>query len=364
MASMTVKQRWLAAVDGEPVDRLPFWPKLNRCYAQWQTEPFRHMTNYQIHEWIGSDKHEWSARPVRAVRRNSELIEVETATERITTFRTPIGELQRRDLWDEPSQSFHPHAFPVKTPEDLAIMTAFYADEDWEIDPDVAAQERARSAELGSDAVLSTSIGQSPFMRWVQWDGGMVNAHLWLLDHRREIEAMFAVHEASLLKKTTLIAEQGIADLYYYTENTSTTLHSPRQHQTYTIPFMDKVGELLASYGRRFVFHMCGSLLDLLPILADAPAVAFEAFTSPPLGNTRLLDGKTHCPEKCLIGGTNATLWTKPAHEIIAEMQRDLDPLPDHRRIVMTSGGAMTPLATPETIREVCQWVHSYPVQV
>ena len=110
--------------------------------------------------------------------------------------------------------------------------------------------------------------------------------------------------------------------------------------------------------------HMCGHLKNLLPDLAVLPAMAFEAFTSPPVGNTRLRDGRAMCPDKCLIGGTNATLWLKRANVIVAEIEQELDALPHHRGIIVTSGGVMPPLCSPETIREVCEWVKTYPVRM
>jgi uroporphyrinogen-III decarboxylase len=100
-----------------------------------------------------------------------------------------------------------------------------------------------------------------------------------------------------------------------------------------------------------------------LPDLAQAPADAFEAFTSPTLGDTSLLDGRQACPGTCLIGGTNAMLWTRSVEEIIARLRQDLDALPHHRGLVITSAGVMPPLCPPERIRAVCEWVKSYPAR-
>ncbi len=129
------------------------------------------------------------------------------------------------------------------------------------------------------------------------------------------------------------------------------------------MPQIGEIGRLAVAAGKRLGLHMCGHLKALLPDLATLPAVAYEAFTSPTLGNTTLLDGRTHCPNVCLIGGTNAMLWTKPAAAIIAGIEEALDALPHHRGIVLTSAGVMTPLCKPETIREVGEWVRSYAVR-
>lgn len=81
---------------------------------------------------------------------------------------------------------------------------------------------------------------------------------------------------------------------------------------------------------------------------------------SPPVGNTTLLDGRTIFPDKTLVGGTNAALWLEPAERIIAEIAADLDALPHHRGIVISSAGMMPPGCRPETIKRVCDWAHGY----
>jgi uroporphyrinogen-III decarboxylase len=146
-------------------------------------------------------------------------------------------------------------------------------------------------------------------------------------------------------------------------ENTSTTLISPQQYRKYCYRHISDYGHICQANGRTMALHMCGHLKLLLPTLATLPVQAFEAFTSPTLGNTTLEDGRTACPDKCLIGGTNAILWTRPAHEIIAQIEQDLDVLPHHRGIAITSAGVMPPLCKPETIQAVCAWVKQYPAR-
>ena len=55
--AMTPRERWLAVLKCEPVDRLPFWPKLSSSYAPYQIEPFQSMDVADLHKWIGSDQH-------------------------------------------------------------------------------------------------------------------------------------------------------------------------------------------------------------------------------------------------------------------------------------------------------------------
>ena len=361
--TMTPKQRWLAAIHMKPVDRLPFWPKLGASYPPAQAAPFRGMTLDALHAWIGSDKHGWLAAGLREARTATRIETSERDGVHTTVYHTPHGALRLVQHFDPASQSWHPVEFPVKTRADLAAMTAFWRDEKVDVDADGMAAARERYRQVGEEELLGVGIGESPLMQWVEWLAGVENAHYLLADFPAEVEELFAAIHAVLVRKTQLLAEHHPADVFYMVENTSTTLISPDQYRRYCLGHVSEYGRILQSAGRPLVLHMCGHLKALLPDLARVPARAFEAFTSPTLGNTTMLDGRTHCPETCLIGGTNAMLWTRPAAEIIARLKADLDVLPHHRGIVVTSAGVMPPLCRPETIRDVCQWVRGYPAR-
>ena len=217
---------------------------------------------------------------------------------------------------------------------------------------------------VGEDAVTTTSIGVSALMDWVQHLAGIEAAPLLLCDCPDEVAALFEAKHRVLRRTAELLADRWPGDLIYSTENTSTTLISPEQYRRYSYPHIREYGEIVTGAGRLFVLHMCGQLKELLPTLSTLPVHAFEAFTAPTLGNTTLLDGRSACPDVCLVGGTQATHWTRPAGDIIAFIRTSLDELPHHRGIVVTSAGVMPPLCKPETIRDVCQWVKSYPAQV
>ena len=70
---MSVKERWLAAINMLPIDRLPFWPKLSEAYPQAQHKPFCNMSLSEIHEWIGSDKHDSLSSSIREVYKHCSL---------------------------------------------------------------------------------------------------------------------------------------------------------------------------------------------------------------------------------------------------------------------------------------------------
>ncbi len=361
---MTPKERWLAAIRMKSVDRLPFWPKLNGAYPKAQDAPFREKDLGAIHDWIGSDKHEGIAGCVREIRKRTAVETTRNNCTMSTVFRTPSRELQLVRQFDEPSSSWHPTEFPVKTLEDIHAMTDVFEDVVVDLDADGLQKAQAQSEEIGQDSLTTNGIGESPLMYWVEWLAGVENAHFLLMDHKEDVEALFEAMHAVLIEKTRILCEHSPADVFYLIENTSTTLISPDQYRQYCARHVGEYAKLTSAAGRNLILHMCGHLKALLPELSRIPAQAFEAFTSPTLGNTSLLDGRTACPDKCLIGGTNAMLWTRTADEIISRIESDLDELPHHRGIIVTSAGVMPPLCKPKTIRQVCEWVKQYPARM
>jgi len=359
---MTPRSRWLAALRCQPVDRLPFWPKLNGSYALNQAEPFRSMAIPQLMGWVGADPHVGGPACSKVLRAKTCAQTDQRDGVRTTTYRTPAGDLTSVEHFDPTSQSWHPREFPVKTEKDIEAMTLFFADARCEFDPPQVEKAQATLREQGESAVVVTGIGVSPLMDWIQHLAGIENGHYLLADHREKVEALFAAMHRLILRRAEIVAEKCPIQVVYSTENSSTTLISTDQFRGYCMKHLMDYGRILAGAGKLHVLHMCGHLKAFLPDIATLPAAGIEAFTSPTVGNTTLLDGRTACPRTCLIGGTNAELWLHPAEAIIRTIRRDLDSLPHHRGIVVTSAGVMPPACTPQTIRQVAEFVRSYRV--
>jgi len=358
-APMTPRERWLAAIRCQPVDRLPFWPKLDQPYPLRQKEPFSRMSVSELHAWIGSDPHVGAPWCLRSIRKTTSVERTQKDGIARTTYRTPRGELVMVERHDPLTNSWHPREHPVKTADDIETMMLVYADEQVEFDPDGYEKAAQFVRDTGETALAVSGIGISPLMEWLQYVAGIENGLLLLADYPERVEALFAQAHRVMLRRAELLVEKGPYEVIYSLENTSTTIISPDLFRRYSLPHLQEYSRIIAGGGKQHVLHMCGKLKALLPDIDTLPAAALEAFTSPPVGNTTLADGRSAMPQKCFIGGTNATLWLEPANAIIRTIERDLAALPHRRGIVVTSGGVMPPACAPETIRRVGQWVMS-----
>lgn len=120
---MTPRERWLAAIHLQPVDRLPFWSKLGGNYAPAQRAPFCNQDNNELHRWIGSDRHTFIPAAFGESYRQGGKQLLRDGNRRRTILHTPHGPLTMVEQYDDPSGAWHPIQFPIQTVEHVRWMT-------------------------------------------------------------------------------------------------------------------------------------------------------------------------------------------------------------------------------------------------
>jgi hypothetical protein len=356
---MNNRQRWQHAVSFKEIDHLPFWPKIGSVYLKYWQESYAFTTINDIFSYIGASQLHGTSLSLTKHRSSAKQYTTAQGNEKINTIETPAGTVSEKVLIN-PDGDSHPAEYYIKDKDDLKIMIDFFVDETYSVSQEAKEKCINRQNDIEKCGISWSSAGISPLMNFLQHLAGIENGHFFLWDYPDMVRELFAVMRANLNERVRLICEYSNADLVALTENTSTTLLSPKQYQEYCLPVIQDVAEICTSYNKKLALHMCGFLKDILPMLNETGASVFEAFTSPPVANTRLIDGRTFCPDVAIMGGTNAALWTQPAETIIAELKADLDCLPHHRGLVVSSAGMMPPLASPDTIKIVTDWIYEY----
>jgi hypothetical protein len=205
MNSMTPKERWLASVKLQPVDRLVYWPKLDAAYPGNQKLPFREWTNEQIHAWMGTDMR-YGVEPVfkEVTHRSQKQVVIDDKYRRIT-YTTPTGVAEQVSQYDAASVSWHPVQFPIRDLQTLQVMVEFYSDLTVELDRNQLEIARRIYREVGEKGIVGTAIGESPLMHFVEWLAGIKNAHFFLADNQEEVEALFKAIHRVLLREAEIM---------------------------------------------------------------------------------------------------------------------------------------------------------------
>jgi uroporphyrinogen-III decarboxylase len=360
---MTRKERFERALRCEEVDRIPFWVKGfgQECRKAWG-EPYESMPELELADRLDLDHMAGGPSPVVCTNDRVTVHTEKKDGRRTTCFETPDGTLTEVYGYDAPSCSWHPLEFPIKTRADLRAARHLYDGNQFRLDEDVLPKCRARLREVGGRGIVMAGMGISPWMNLIQHQIGPEQSYYFLLDYPDETRELIDLMHDERLRYLRCLLGNCPYDYVVSVENTSTTLLSPAVFETYCWQHLMDYGRLIVEAGVNHVMHMCGKLRALLPKIEELPALAIEAYTSPPVGDTTLADRAALCPSKGIIGGTSAALWIRPASEICEAIEREFAEAGTHLGVVLTSAGVLPPSVTIEKVEQVRDFVQSLPV--
>ncbi|MBT3287958.1 MAG: hypothetical protein HN904_09630 [Victivallales bacterium] len=342
----------------QPVDRFPVWQKMaNRTWQNAQPEPYCSMGAVELLQAADSDVMVGCGMPGQALATKRPHVTVRVENEpglRRTLFDTPDGTLAGEESHDPFTQSWHPTMFCAATTEQFQALRWFYTDTEYCVDADQAQVGHDRQRRLAEqDIYTSSGVGPGPLMNLIEHMCGPESCVFHMFDTPELFAEVLGLMHQDRLRHLRATLPHCPADTFWLTENTSTSLISPDMFRRFSMPHLAEHGQLVLDHGIIPVHHMCGTLNALLEDIDTLPALVNEAYTTYPLGNVSLAEGRTRMPSKALIGGTNATLWLEPVETIVQTVVEDLQQCPDVRGIFLSSAGVLPAPASFEKTRAV-----------
>jgi uroporphyrinogen-III decarboxylase len=281
----------------------------------------------------------------------------ETNGRRVIRETTPDGTLTTAEAFAPSSHSWHPIEFPIKSRADLRAARHLLVGNRFEAPAEAVERAAERLRQVGDRGIVMTDMGISPLMHLIQHLIGPDATWYFLADFPDEMNELIGLMHEERLRFLRALLPACPYDYICSVENTSTTLLSPAIFERYCWRHLADYGRLIRERGKHHVLHMCGHLKALLPRMGELPAIAIEAYTRPPVGNTTLADRARLCPKTAVIGGTSAVLWLQPVEAICETIERDLAEAGTMRGVVLTSAGVMPPACPIEKIRQVGAFV-------
>ena len=370
---MTSRQRLLAALRGQEVDRLPWSPFL--AYW-WDFQPKEVQDRGQIAflREIGADAllrgfiTAFTCSDVQGISQYASFIEpipgVEFRREEKgdlwwNEFSTPVGRLTSTAQRSPDGNTRFMVEHPVKRREDYKILR--YIVERMVIRPDYAAvqEEIDQVGEGGLSVPLVSPFLKTPFQALVEHYVGTEQLVYDLADYPEEIEETLAVMSEKALEAVRISVDSP-AQAFITWEDSSTTNVSPALFARYIAPELNRWGEVIHAAGKLFLHHACGHVRALLPIMAKELVDAIELLSPPPTGNVEIWEARRVLgPEMGLIGGIEPVNFVNlDLPQLRAYVENLIERMGTHRYILANSDSC-PPGVSIEKFLLVSEVVHS-----
>jgi uroporphyrinogen-III decarboxylase len=367
---MTPRQRILAGLRGDPVDRIPWAPNL---VYWWEMQDSSVTSKGEIAflSSIGADPLIRGHYPMQGPGREQlflfdlkfkrcEVQESERAGEKRVRYTTPVGDLDFLYKYSPAGNTWFLREHGVKTENDFKILA--YLKEDSLVTPSFNRFKEAEKS-AGDSALLVPLIVpemKSAFQAMIEFWVGTEELVYALADYPETVESTLALMQ-DLSQKTVGISIESGAEVFISWEDTSTTNISPSLYTRYIRPEIDGWCDTIHSAGKIYLQHACGHLRALLPAIAESNIDGIESISPPPTGNIELWEAAEFLePDKVLVGGIEPTKFLQlELEELDAYVRVLLDKMGDSR-FVLANSDSCPPGVTQEKFRRVTEIVRMW----
>ena len=353
---MTPKMRILSALQGRPVDRVPWSPFL----AYWweaQSAQLRNMGQLNFMESVGAD-------PLLrgfAAAWQVEFVGVEQSTvhrdgERWEILETPVGKLELGYKYSGAGDTWFLVDHPVKTLEDFNTLQWIY--EHARVVSSNAADVIWR--ETGERGVLLPLIGvecKTCFQSLVEKWGGTENLAYFVADVPEKVEECLLIMRR-VSECTAELSASSDAEGFIFWEDSSTTNISPGMFTRFAAPEISKWGDVLHKAGKLLVHHACGHLAALLERMGGLPIDAIESISPPPTGNIDIDGAFDLLPDNvALVGGIEPVFFQNCTDDELEVRVSELLTMAKGRRYVLANSDSCPPGVDVHKFRRVSEIV-------
>lgn len=370
--AMTSRERLLAALRGDPVDRVPWSPCVDGYFLS-SLPADQQLDEPAFHKELGSDamlRHVMlyrSAAPGMGIEDRNPRVECRVQPLADGTFRftyeTKVGSLVEEVRWNPAS----PHLpwftrHKLQSIEDIKVY--MYALETSTTEP-MPEPFREATERLGDDGLVTTSGPPSPMEHLINFEMGVENLTYALADDPDSMEQCFELMHAHNLEAYEILAESEAEVVISY-ENLSTTLTSPANYARFDQVHCNDYASICRRAGKTYLTHMCGRLTGFKEQLCQADQDGFVDVAPRPTGDVAFGDAKAGwARDKVLIGGIDATAFTGLSPEEMRAYVRDLlieieEAAGGFHKFIVGSGDALPQGAPVPVVRAVTEAVRDY----
>ena len=359
---MTRRERLLAALRGQEVDRIPWSPCMDGYYTSSLPEQGYDMDLIETMRFLRSDIMERHVPIVKEEVKGLSIREVVRGDTITYEYVTPIGILTEERK--RSGRTIYRSRHLLRSVEHL--KTYQYIVENTTYGPRFD-EFLARDRFIGQDGLATPSGNLTPIQSLLQHLMGVEGVVYALADHPNEMNELLEVMHEQNLESYRLLAESPAHVVFTY-EDTSTTVMSPAMYLSYSAPQLDEYADILHQGGKVFITHMCGKLKGFARLVGAGLMDGIDSLCPPTTGDLWAHEAREIWgEEKVIIGGIEppALVWMS-VEETTRYVTDVLNQMAPGRAFILSTGDAVaygTPIENLLAITEVVERKGQYPLK-
>ncbi len=362
MAEMTRRERLLAALKGEDVDRLPCSWCMDGYFTNSLPKQGYTMDLIETLRYLRNDIMERHVPMLETVYTNVDVAVTQNGPVTRTTYTTPVGSIyeERTQL---PTTSYTSRHL-LQDIEDVKIYQYMVEHTDYKPAFEAFIQ---RDNFIGDDGMATPTTNMSPVQLLLQHLMGVEKTVYNMYDYPDEMDALFnAMHEEN--KRCYKLMAESPSPVFFDYEDTSTTVMSASMYTDYTAPQIDEYADILHSAGKIFITHMCGKLKGFASLVAKGKMDGIDSLCPPTTGDFWAHEARAAWGEKkVIIGGLEPPALAMMTREETVRYTVDvINKMAPGKAFILSSGDAVahdTPIGNLMAVTEIIEKCGQYPLK-
>lgn len=168
---------------------------------------------------------------------------------------------------------------------------------------------------------------------------GLENTMMAMLDEPERLKDLIGVRLRHALKKIDELADMGCRLMWIGEGTASGSLISPRQYETFVLPYQKRMVEHMRKRGVLSIVHICGDINNVIKSVKKTNADGIDLDYMNDLGMAKdVMNG-----DVCIKGNINPVdLQTLPANEIKQMCKEKIRLFPDNKGFILSTGCLVT----------------------
>ena len=344
---MSGKERILAAIHSESVDRVPWAPEIvPYTMAGMDANVPQYIPDFM--EMIGADIfHRFTVllQPKISYRKGVTPVYRFDNGVMVTGYETPVGSIYSKSRYMASSPDLPTICkFMVETVEDLKVF--HYVQENMRIeylhDFDAYFHD---ALYIGDRGLVATGAPMTPLQCFNNLLSGAENTYYLMADEPDLLDATFDLMHRFNVGQVIELAKCPPL-VFISPENTGTTLLSPGLYEKYCSVWLNAYADIFHDAGKKYFIHMCGKLKFLLNSIAADRFDGVLDIAPLPTGDTELWECKEALCGKVVSGGIDCTTFCAAGPEMAYRRFYEVVKSVGHLKGLMIGSGDSAPFGT------------------